>query len=62
MNMAAKRVRTNTARRFPMSKVDELMQWQSDDEIIRLYRKYKGNPKIQWKESIKKVAIEHVLM
>ena len=62
INMAARRVRTNTNGIFPMEKVEELMRWQSDDEIIRLYLKYKDNPKIQWKESIKKVAIAHGLM
>ena len=62
MNMAAKRVRTNTNGAFPVEKVYELLSWQSDNEIISLFLKYRGNPKIQWKESIKKVAIAHGLM
>ena len=62
MNMASKRVRTNTNGMFPMEKVEELIRWQSDEEIIKLFLKYKDNPKIQWKESIKKVAIAYGLM
>lgn len=62
MNMASKRVRTNTAGTFDMRKVEELIEWQSDENIIKLYLQYKDNPKIQWKESIKKVAMAHGLM
>ena len=62
MNTASKRVRTNTNGMFPMEKVEELIRWQSDEEIIKLFLKYKDNPKIQWKESIKKVAIAYGLM
>ncbi|MBT5420616.1 MAG: hypothetical protein HOK80_06965, partial [Candidatus Cloacimonetes bacterium] len=39
-----------------LKKANELIQWQSDDNMIELYNKYKNNSKIKWKESIKKVV------
>ena len=33
----------------------QLEQWQSDANIKQLYGQFKDNPKIKWKESIKKV-------
>lgn len=57
MNSAIKRVRDNTAGQFDMNKVKELIDSQSDEKILALYEKYKNNPMIQWKESIKKVAM-----
>ena len=39
-----------------IKKAKELIEWQSDENIIPLYNKYKDNPKIKWKESIKKVV------
>lgn len=62
MNMAAKRVRTNTGGTFPQDKVSELLATQTDQKIIDLFNRYKANPMIEWKESIKKVAIEAGLM
>lgn len=59
MNSAVKRVRDNTANSFPMKKVEELLAWQNDENIMQLFEKYKDNNIIEWKESIKKVAIEH---
>ena len=59
MNSAVKRVRDNTAGRFPMEKVNELVASQSDEKILALFLRYKDNPLIEWKESIKKVAIAH---
>ncbi|WP_449040134.1 radical SAM protein [Parabacteroides goldsteinii] len=38
-----------------INKANELIQLQSDTNIKILYRKLKNNPKIKWKESIKKV-------
>ena len=33
------------------------MQFQNNnDNIMKLYHKYKDNPKIKWKESIKKIV------
>lgn len=62
MNMASKRVRTNTGGAFSQEKVSELLATQIDEKIIELFNKYKDNPMIEWKESIKKVAIEAGLM
>lgn len=59
MNSAVKRVRDNTGGRFPMEKVQELVASQSDEKMLALFLKYKDNPLIEWKESIKKVAINH---
>jgi len=39
-----------------IQKANELLKWQRDSEIIKLYTKYKNHPKIKWKESIKKVV------
>lgn len=33
-----------------------ILRWQSDNNIVRLYNRYKDNYKIKWKESIKKVV------
>jgi len=33
----------------------QLIEWQSDQNIIKLYDKLQSNPKIRWKESIKSV-------
>lgn len=38
-----------------LDKANELIDWQSDSNIKLLYRRLKGNPKVKWKESIKKV-------
>lgn len=62
MNMANKRVKTNTNGMFPMEKVEELIRWQSDEEMIKLFLKYRDDPKIKWKESIKKVVMAYDLM
>jgi hypothetical protein len=42
-----------------LAKANELLAWQSDDKIIQLYNRYKNDPKIMWKESIKKVIKNH---
>jgi len=39
-----------------LKKANELLNWQRDSEIIRLYTEYKNHPKVKWKESIKKVV------
>lgn len=38
-----------------IAKAHELIAWQSDDQIMKLYDIYKKDPQIRWKESIKKV-------
>lgn len=62
MNMATKRARTNTAGLFSLSQVEALLESQTDDKILGLYERYKDNPMIEWKESIKKVLLHHGLI
>lgn len=38
-----------------VEKAEQLERWCSNSEIEQLYRKYKKNKKIKWKESIKKI-------
>jgi DNA repair photolyase len=38
-----------------ISRANALIDWQSDGNIKSLYRELKVNPKVKWKESIKKV-------
>ncbi len=59
MNSPMKRVCCNTNSLFPTNKIKEIIEFQSDDEIIKLYNKYNDNKKIEWKESIKKVILNH---
>ncbi len=35
--------------------VDEIIELQSDSEIMKLYEELKGEPKVEWKDSIQKV-------
>lgn len=37
-------------------KAQELTELQSDKWIVDLFRKFRGNPQIKWKESIKKIV------
>ena len=39
-----------------MQRVEQLIAWQSDENIKQLYSQYKNNPLIKWKDSIKKVV------
>jgi len=39
-----------------MAAADALAASQSDERILALYARLKGNPKVKWKESIKKVV------
>lgn len=39
-----------------VKKATELEQWQSDENILLLYEKYKNDPMIKWKKSIQKVV------
>ena len=38
-----------------LASAKELIEWQSDKNILELYNLYKDNPKIRWKESISKI-------
>jgi len=42
-----------------LTKANELIAWQSDEKILKLYERYKNDPMIRWKESIKKVITKH---
>jgi hypothetical protein len=37
-----------------MQRADWLIGWQSEENIKQLYFRYKDNPLIKWKDSIKK--------
>jgi DNA repair photolyase len=39
-----------------ISRSEQLIEWQRDSEILKLYDTFKKNNKIKWKESIKKVV------
>jgi hypothetical protein len=41
--------------------VRALIEAQSDEKIIAMWKKYRTNPMIEWKESIKKVIAAHNL-
>lgn len=57
MNFLIRRLRINGYLDIDtIEKANKLLDWQSDTEIMKLYNTYKFNPKIKWKESIKKIA------
>ena len=56
MNYVFKRLRTNGHLDVKdQIAAERIMVWQSDESIKALYERFKGNPQIKWKESIKKV-------
>jgi len=56
-NFLLKRLKTNKCNSLKeIKKAEELIKWQSDENIKFLYSKLKDNKKIKWKESIKKVV------
>lgn len=57
MNFAIRRLRTNgQLNAETLAAAEQLLEWQSDAAIRTLYKRYKNNPRIKWKESIKKVV------
>ncbi len=56
-NFLLKRMKTNGINdKISIEKAKELHEWQSNKRNIKnLYTKYKNNPKIKWKESLKKI-------
>jgi len=57
MNYAMRRLKTNGhGDKESLDAAHQVLLWQSDDLIRKLYEEYKDNPKIKWKESIKKVV------
>jgi DNA repair photolyase len=56
-NFLIKRLNTNKCNsKEEIQKAEELIEWQKDENIKLLYNKFKENPQIKWKESIKKVV------
>jgi hypothetical protein len=43
-----------------LARAKQLIEWQSDENILKLYNLYKDNPQIRWKESISKVIPDKV--
>lgn len=57
MNFAIRRLRTNGQLNDETRvAAEQLLEWQSDEAIKKLYNRYKDNQNIKWKESIKKVV------
>jgi len=57
-NFLLKRLKTNgyNTDKETMQQAYKLIQWQDNSQNLKsLYNKYKNNPTIKWKESIKKV-------
>ena len=61
MNFPDRRVKMNAASSEIPFHVKALMKAQTDEKIIAMWEKYKNNPMIEWKESIKKVIASHNL-
>lgn len=60
MNFLKSRLKVNGySDSLSLQKADELIAMQSDEKIIELVERLKDNPKIRWKESIKKVLIKN---
>ncbi len=56
-NFLSRRLKTNNCNdRETIKRARELMKWQSDMNIHELYKQYKKNKKIKWKDSIKKIV------
>jgi DNA repair photolyase len=58
MNFPTRRVKVNSHDAELTRRAALLAEQQNDKNIIKLYEKYKDNPQIEWKESIKKVINE----
>ena len=56
MNQVKARLTFNRAPKEVVQAAEVLMQEQSDENIQALYQRFKGNPKIKFKDSIKKVV------
>lgn len=57
MNFLLRRLKANNCcDEMTLQKADQLIRMQSDDKIKQLYFQLCKNPKIKWKESIKKVV------
>ena len=56
MNQVKARLTFNRAPKEVVQAAEVLMQEQCDENIQALYQRFKANPKIKWKDSIKKVV------
>jgi len=57
VNLLWSRLERNTDMNDKLVKMaKQLEQWQTDDNILLLYSKYKNDPVIRWKDSIQKVV------
>lgn len=63
-NYLIKRMRINGVNdKESIEKAEKLYEWQSNnDNILKLYKRYCDNPKIKWKESIKRILNESALI
>ena len=60
MNFLPKRLKTNGfTDSITIQKANELIAMQSDEKILELVERLKDYPKIQWKESIKKIILKY---
>jgi DNA repair photolyase len=56
VNLMWSRLQRNTDMNDELVKrAKQLEQWQSDDNILKLYDRYKNDPKIMWKDGVQKV-------
>jgi len=56
-NFLLRRLKMNGINDFEtIKKAIQLIEWQKDINILILFKKYQHNPKIKWKESIKKIV------
>lgn len=56
MNQIEKRLKANGIKNIPAEIMSGIDHWENDDNIWTLYYRYKEDPKIKWKESIKKIV------
>lgn len=56
MNQVEKRLKANGVTKVPIGMQSGIDHWENDDNIWTLYCRYKEDPKIKWKESIKKIV------
>ena len=56
MNQVKARLTFNRAPKAVVQAAEVLLQEQSDENIQKLYERFKGNPKIKFKDSIKKIV------
>jgi len=56
LNSGKARLKFNKCFDEMKDELEKISNFQCNEKIFRLYNKYKDNPKIKWKESIKKVV------